>query len=154
MTSLSAGDRVTRVVLVTAALGATGALVGAVCSVVAVAVIAGIEGGIRSLTSHELFGLLSTAGSFGAVVGLVGAPALGWILLRRVPLGRAILFTALGTVVGAVGGELLHPLDPYAHAVPGVLLGAFLGFIGAGVLARLRVPRPLATSATEPYNER
>jgi hypothetical protein len=154
MASLTISDRPFRIVLVTAGLCGAGAVVGAICSAAAVSLIAAIEGGVGSLTSRELRGLLGIAGAFGAVVGMIGAPALSWALLRRVPLGRAMLFTAIGTVMGAVGGELTRPLNPYARTVPAVLVGAFLGFIGAGVLARLRAPTSPTTISTEPYNDR
>ena len=154
MTSLTISDRPTRIVLVTAGLSAAGGIVGGLCSTAAVALIAAIEGDVGTLVSRELAGLLGTAAAFGAVVGMIGAPILSWAVLRRVPLGRAALFTAIGTVVGAVGGELSQPLNPYARTLPGVLVGALLGFIGAGVLARLRAPTRPATISTEPYNER
>jgi hypothetical protein len=146
MTSLTIPDRPARIALVTAGLSAAGAIVGGLCSTIAVALIAAIEGGLGTLASREVASLLGIAATFGAVAGMVGAPVLSWTLLRRVPLGRAILFTAIGTIVGALGGELAHPLNPYAHALPGVLVGALLGFIGAGILARLRAAtRPAAT---------
>ena len=154
MTSLTISDRSVRIVLVTAGLSGAGVVVGAISSVAAVSLIALIEGGVGSLVSREFHGLLGIAGAFGAVAGMIGAPALSWTLLRRVPLGRAMLFTAIGAVVGALGGELTRPLNPYARTVPGVLVGALLGFIGAGVLARLRAPTPPATISTEPHNDR
>ena len=54
---------------------------------------------------------------------------LGWALLRCVPLGRAIVVTAIGTFIGAVVGEFLNPFNPYAHTIPGVIGGALLGFV-------------------------
>ena len=154
MTSLTVSDRSIRIALVTAGLSVAGGVVGSVCSAAAVTLIAAIEGGVGTLGLHELAGLLSIAATFGAVAGMIGAPVLSWTLLRRVPLGRAALFTAIGTILGALGGELTRPLHPYARTIPGVLVGALLGFIGAGVVARLRtLTRPSAISA-EPYNER
>jgi hypothetical protein len=154
MASLTISDRPTRIALVTAGLGVIGGVVGSICSAAAVTLIAGIEGGVGWLASREFAGLFGVAAAFGAFAGMIGAPVLSWALLRRVPLGRAALFTAIGTVVGAVGGELARPLNPYARTVPGVLVGALLGFIGAGVLARLRTPTRPATISIEPHNER
>jgi hypothetical protein len=154
MASLTISDRPTRIVLVTAGLGAAGGVVGSICSAAAVTLIAGIEGGVGLLASREFAGLFGVAAAFGAFAGMIGAPVLSWALLRRVPLGRAALFTAIGTVIGAVGGELASPLNPYARTLPGVLVGALLGFIGAGVLARLCTPTRTATISAEPYNER
>ena len=154
MTSLTISDRPIRIALVTAGLSLAGAVGGSLCSVAAVTLIAGIEGGIAALGSRELAGLLGIAAAFGALAGMIGAPILGWALLRRVPLGRTALFTAIGTIVGAVGGELTRSLNPYARNVPGVLVGALLGFVAGGVVARLRTPTRLTTISTEPYNER
>src|ERR1051326_5816569 len=150
MASLTVSDRSFRIVLVTAGLGAAGAAVGAICSVVAVSIIAAIEGGVGSLASREIGGLLGIAGAFGGVAGMIAAPVLSWALLRRVPLAYAALITGIGTIMGAVGGERLHPLDPYVRAVPGVLLGALLGFIGGGVSARVPASRRTAKIPTEP----
>jgi hypothetical protein len=154
MASLTISDRPTRIALVTAGLSVAGGVVGSICSAAAVTLIAGIEGGVGWLASHEFARLSGVAAAFGAFAGMIGAPVLSWALLRRVPLGRAALFTAIGTVVGAVGGELARPLNPYARTVPGVLVGAVVGFIGAGVLVRLRTPTQPATISTDPYNER
>jgi hypothetical protein len=154
MASLTISNRPVRIALVTAGLSAAGGIVGGLCSTAAIALIAAIEGGVGSLVSRELAGLFGLAAAFGAVAGMIGAPVLSWALLRRVPLGRAALFTAIGTILGAVGGELIRPLNPYARTLPGVLIGALLGFIGGGVLARLRAPTRPATTSTEAHTER
>ena len=154
MTSLRISDRPARIALVTAGLSVAGGVVGSVCSAAAVTLIAGIEGGIGTFVSRELAGLLGVAAAFGGLAGMIGTPVLSWALLRRVPLGRAALFTAIGTIVGAVGGELTRPLNPYARTIPAVLIGALLGFIAGGLVARLRTPTRPTTISTEPYNER
>ena len=134
-------ERIARVAVVTAGLSVSGGVVGAVCATAAVGVIATAESGFASLASGAGLGLLGIAAGAGAVVGMVGAPLLGWGLLRRVPLGRAIVITALGTVFGAVCGQLLNPLNPYSHVVPGVIGGALAGFVVAGVWLRATVRR-------------
>jgi hypothetical protein len=154
MTSPTISDRPARIALVTAALSVAGGIVGGVCSAAAVTVIAGIEGGIGTLVTREFAGVLGLAAAFGGVAGMVGAPILSWALLRRVPLGGAALFTAIGTIIGAVGGELARPLNPYVRTLPSVLVGALLGFIVGGVIARLRTPTDPANIATKPYYER
>jgi hypothetical protein len=118
MASLTISARPARIALVTAGLGVAGGVVGGICSAAAVALIAGIEGGVGMLATRELASLLGIAAAFGAFAGMIGAPALSWALLRRVPLGRAALFTAVGAVVGAVAGELAQPLNPYAPTEP------------------------------------
>ena len=145
MTSLKSTDRTTRIVLVTAGLSVTGGVVGALCAAAAVTVIAAIEGGSSGLVSRVFANILGVSAGFGAVAGMIGAPLLGWGLLRRVPLGRAMAFTAGGTVAGALAGELMHPLK-YASDVPAVLIGAFVGFLLGAIVVRLRT----GTTATVP----
>jgi hypothetical protein len=111
-------------------------------------VIAGVEGGVVSLVSSDVIRLVGLAAGAGAAAGMIAAPLLGWGLLRRVPLGRAILVTAMGTVVGAIGGELLNPLNPYAHTVPGVIGGALVGFLVAGAGLRIATRRAPSSPVT------
>jgi len=77
---------------------------------------------------------------------MVGAPLLGWALLRCVPLGRAILVTAIGTFIGAIVGEFLNPFNPYAHTIPGVIGGALLGFVISGGGLRIATARAVSSS--------
>ena len=63
-------------------------------------------------------------GTFGAIVGGLGAPTLGWLLLRRVPLGRAILWTTLGTIAGTLLG-ILAADRPVTGALAGFVLAPF-----------------------------
>lgn len=44
---------------------------------------------------------MAFGGTFGALVGAIGAPATGWLFFRHVPLGRAMLVTGAGTLAGA-----------------------------------------------------
>ena len=153
MVSLTVSERHARIAVVTAGLSLAGGVVGGICSAAAVTLIGGIESGVGALVSQELASLVGIAAGFGAVAGMIGAPVLSWAVLRRVPLGRAALFTAIGTVAGAVSGELAQPLNPYATTIPGVLIGALCGFIGAGVLARIRTSSQPATISAKPKNE-
>ena len=141
MTSLQPADRDTRIALVTASLSATGALIGASCAVTSVAIIAVIAGGFPALVSGGTPGLLAIAAGVGAFVGIIGAPMLGWGLLRQVPLGRVILITALGTIGGAVLGEWARFLNPYAGIIPSVIAGAFMGFLLSGIGLRIHARR-------------
>ena len=76
------------------------------------------------------FGL---AALVGAVLGSLCAPPAGWLLLRRVPLGRAFAWLTGGTISGGVAGWVLPAgLDPLVGAV----LWAFGGFLTAALVLR------------------
>ena len=141
MTSLQSTDRDTRIALVTASLSATGALIGAVCAASSMAIIAVTAGGLSALVSGGTPGLLAVAAGVGAFVGIIGAPMLGWGLLRQVPLGRVILITAIGTIGGAVISEWARFLNPYARIIPSVIAGAFMGFLLSGIGLRIHARR-------------
>ena len=128
-----------RVIRVTSTLLAMGAVAGGACAVVIVLLMLVAAGGsgVGELFTLETAALLARIAVFGALVGAIGWPALAWGLLRRVPLGKAMAWTALGAVVGAVAGEMWAPFNPYSGAIPGILQGACAGFLGAGVMLRL-----------------
>lgn len=77
--------------------------------------------------------MLAFAAAFGAVCGAVAAPAGGWLLLRRVPLGRAMGWTVIGTVFGAV---LLWVLPLGYNRIERGILGALAGFLAAALALR------------------
>jgi hypothetical protein len=85
----------------------------------------------------------------------VAGPAAAWGLLRRVPLGKAVLWGAAGTVAGALAGELLAPLNPYTWVMPGVIPGSILGLLTASAGLRLHTGRAARRApAPEPPNVR
>lgn len=135
-------SRATRVIVVTLGLAAAGIIVGAACGVAIVAGVLFFRGGLAGLVSADNAGVLLAAAEFGSVVGAIGAPALAWGLLRYVPLGRAILWTALGTLTGALVGELISPFSPFVRGIPAMILGGLIGFAVAGVVLRIRARRP------------
>jgi hypothetical protein len=108
-----------RVVVVGLGLVVTGAAVGSVCGVVALSLLLGVGGRLPDA------GLALVAGVFGGVLGAVLGPAAGFSILRHVPLGKAIGWTAVGAVVGGLLGA---PLSM------GLILGPVVGF-GAAALA-------------------
>lgn len=141
VTSLQPIARDARIALVTASLSVTGAFIGAICAASSVAIIAVISSGLPALVSGGTPGLLAVAAGAGAFVGIIGAPMLGWGLLREVPLGRVILVTALGTIGGAVVGEWARFLNPYAAIIPSVIAGAITGFLLSGIGLRILARR-------------
>jgi hypothetical protein len=86
-----------RVVLVTIGLAFVGALVGALSAGIAFTLVGIVW--IQDLISLELFVM---AARFGAPVGAIAAPLLSWILLRNVPIWKAVLHTAIGSILAAV----------------------------------------------------
>ena len=130
-----------RVVGVTLGLVGLGALAGAACGAVVPAGVVLLTGHLRDLVIPSVTRLMLLGAGFGAVVGAVAGPAVAWGLLRRVPLGKAVLWAGTGTVVGALAGELLAPLNPYSRVLPGVIVGGLAGFLGASVTLRLLAAR-------------
>ncbi|MGH7528136.1 MAG: hypothetical protein ACREMX_15685 [Gemmatimonadales bacterium] len=106
---------VKRVLAVTAGLVLTGVVVGAACGGIAIALVAVLSGDWRSALRP---GLWTLGGVVGAVIGAVVAPVMSWLLLRHVPLGRAILQTAVGTILGGALGLRLTT-NPFVAAVAG-----------------------------------
>jgi len=71
------------------------------------------------------------------MLGAGCAPLAGWLLLRRVPLGRAFGGLTVGAIIGGVVGWFL---PSFAHG-DGILITAALGFLCAAVLMRIRHAR-------------
>ncbi|MDQ2766617.1 MAG: hypothetical protein M3Y30_05630, partial [Gemmatimonadota bacterium] len=119
----------TRVVKVTAGLSVFGAVVGAAAGAVSMLVATLLTG---VLTFDDLI-VLSIPAAIGAVLGAVLTPIAGWMLLRRVPLGRAFAGLAAGTIVGGVLGWLLAKHTDPVYASVG---SAVAGFLVAAVAMR------------------
>jgi hypothetical protein len=64
---------------------------------------------------HELR-ILVWAGAVGGVLGAALGPAAAWLLLRRVPFGRAVLGATGGAVVGGAGAALAGGFPPGARS--------------------------------------
>ena len=114
-----------RVAIISAVVAAIGSIVGALVGASVQLIIVLVQGGSLSSSTRPL---LQAAG-FGALVGAVFAPAASWLLLRHVPLWRAITETAAGTLVGALVAMWAAP----AFVIP----AAGVGFLLAA--ARLRI---------------
>jgi hypothetical protein len=120
-TSAGVSSRAARILLVTAALSAVGAVVGAITSVVAMTLWLLTHGlGTPPIFSFET----GIAAMIGAGLGAVLAPLEAWLLLRRVPLWRAITETAIGTIIGAVAFSFLTASSLIAGAVVGFTVAA------------------------------
>lgn len=130
-----------RVVGVTAALLVCGALLGALAAVVG----AWLAFRLTVVPLYSLAAYIVAAG-VGAVLGGVLLPAACWLLLRRVPLGLALLGTLLGTVAGGVAGSVFAWRLGYdTILVVAPVGGAVLGFLQSATLLRLRFSAPRTT---------
>lgn len=96
------GVSVRRVATLTGGLALAGAAAGGLSGGLAALLVAAIgEGALRPLADPALFAIGT---EFGAPLGAVLLPIAGWALMRRVPLGRALVGTIAGTLVGGLGG--------------------------------------------------
>ena len=129
-----------RILGVTLDLVGLSALAGAACGAV-IPVAALFMTGRYDIIAYDAGRLTAFGAVVGALMGGVAGPAAAWGLLRRVPLGQAVLWGAAGTVVGALVGELLAPLNPYTRAMPGVIPGSILGLLTASAGLRLYAGR-------------
>lgn len=94
--------RVIRIALATAGLCAVGALTGAV-AFVGVTALALLPYALRHPEQlRDLRPLLVGGAMVGAEFGAVAAPVLGWLFLRRTPLGHAYRWLCTGSALGAL----------------------------------------------------
>jgi hypothetical protein len=111
-----------RVLVVTLILVVMGALSGAILG----AVLGFVVGTVRyALAVEGTAGFVGAYSALGAALGGGLAPVTGWLLLRHVPLGRAMGITLLGTMTGAtIGVFLLHDIWWLWAALIGYALAA------------------------------
>jgi hypothetical protein len=133
--------RARRILAVTAGLVVFGAAAGAIAgALVAIFAIAFSLGPLEAL-DLDLIGFGAT---LGAPLGGLLLPAAGWLLMRRVPLGRAMLGTMLGTIAGGlIGWFTPFLLDQFYRT----LVAGFLGFVLAVVTLRRAASRSERASA-------
>ena len=91
---------IARTIGVVALLGLAGGVLGGVLTGVLFSGILYVNGGWHDFTLGALGDIVAVASGFGAAYGVVLGPLLGWTLMRRVPLGRAIGETALLAACG------------------------------------------------------
>ena len=114
-------------VAVTAGLSVFGAIVGAAAGTTALFVGVLLNGQFID----DAFFVLGFPAFIGAVLGAVLTPIAGWMLLRRVPLGRAFAGLAVGTIGGGVlGWKLFAPrMDPIVGSVGAAVVGFLIAAI-------------------------
>jgi hypothetical protein len=119
-----------RVVAVTAGLSVFGSIVGAAAG--AAALFFGVL--LNGQFIDDAFFVLELPAIIGAVLGAILTPIAGWMLLRRVPLGRAFAGLAAGTIGGGVLGWLL--LARHMDPIVGSVGSAVIGFLTAAIAMR------------------
>ena len=119
--------RARRILAVTAGLSLTGAIVGTITGAIVAATIIGVVTHSAPLSLE----LLAIGAMFGAPLGAVLFPTAGWLLMRHVPLGKALLGTTIGTLAGGIAGWFL-PIgsDPLARTIT-------LGVVGFAIAVML-----------------
>jgi len=134
-----------RVMTVTGGLLLAGGIVGGLVGgglLGIFATIARITGAETGLPPLRVFGIAAGA---GAIIGAVTGPPLAWLLLRRVPIGKALLHTAVGSVIGGLlGGVLTFTGITGRNAFPWFFATVFAGYVGAALrlwLISRRAPR-------------
>jgi hypothetical protein len=131
--------RARRILAITAGLVVFGAVAGAIAGALVAMLGVAIRWGPFDAADLSL---AAVGAGFGAPLGAVLLPAAGWLLMRHVPLGRAMLGTTLGTVAGGlIGWVFPSPMDQINRT----LLAGLLGFVLAVVLLRLASRRDRAS---------
>ncbi|HEY6853734.1 MAG TPA: hypothetical protein VI139_05775, partial [Gemmatimonadales bacterium] len=90
------------------------------------------------VTAFTELGVVVVPAAIGAGLGAVLAPSAGWLLLRRVPLGRAFAGLTIGTVLGGLAGWFL-PAMTNVFVQP--IITAAAGFLASAVFLRFRYAR-------------
>ncbi len=121
--------RVPRIVAVAGGLAAGGAVAGAAVGAAIVAVWM-MDGPVRPWENPVV---VAVGAALGGAMGAVLGPAAAWLLLRHVPLGRAVAFTSAGTLLAALVGMMLGP--PFSSFAP------FVGFALSAAAVRRATPR-------------
>jgi hypothetical protein len=124
--------RLRRILTVTAGLVAVGATVGALAGAAVAALIGAILDAPLAALDPEL---LLAGATFGAPLGAVLLPVAGWLLMRHVPLGRALVWTTVGTVAGGLVGWFL-PASVQRFMLGKTLVGGIIGFLLAVLILR------------------
>ncbi|MGH7520854.1 MAG: hypothetical protein ACREMI_06220 [Gemmatimonadales bacterium] len=119
---MSRALKIARVVL---GLVGVGAVFGAIAGAVAITIATSLDGG-PWLDVALFVGIW-----FGAPLGAIAAPVLGFSLLRRVPLGRLFVGCAAGTAIGGVVGWIVSA--PTANVAINGLAGAVIGCVVSAV---------------------
>jgi len=127
--------RALRLLTITLGLALTGALFGGLAGGAGLATVLLFEPQLW----RSAFEFCEFAASVGAVLGMIGAPVVTWVMLRRVPLGRMFALLTVGTTVSAVlGWFVFSRID----VIWGPTLVGFVGFISTALALSFRYDKP------------
>jgi hypothetical protein len=128
--------RVGRAVSITIAIALVGAVIGGAVGAALFAVWTSLSW-VITLDRGDGPSVIAVGAATGAGLGSVLAPLTSWVFLRRVPLGKALLQTTVGTTLGTVIGLGLDGAGLMLRThVPAGLVGAFVGFLAAAIRLR------------------
>jgi hypothetical protein len=125
-----------RVLTITFGLACAGALFGGLAGGVGLAIALFVDPRRWYAGSFESYQLVVCV---GAALGTAGAPAVTWVMLRRVPFGRLFALLTLGTLAAAVFGWLAFSA---IDMIWGPTLAGFAGFMATAIALSYRYDAP------------
>ena len=148
--------RVGRAVSITLGIALVGAIIGGVIGAALFVAWTSLSWAI-SVDPSGGWGVIAVGAATGAGLGAVLAPLTSWVFLRRVPLGKALLQTTVGTTAGAAIGLALDGAGLMLRTgVPAGVVGAIVGFLAAAVRLRFASRtsvRQAGTQSSRPGSE-
>jgi hypothetical protein len=133
--------QIERFAKITAGLAAAGAAAGSVVGfglAMCVLVLSLASGMLPESLFNVLLAFVFITGA-GAAAGAILGPPAAWLLLRHVPLGKAVGGTALGALLATVAGAALGLLT--GSGDNGLLFYPLLGFGASSVYLSVSTPR-------------
>jgi hypothetical protein len=144
-----------RVLAVTGGLLLAGGVVGGLVGGGLLGIFASI-GKVAGETGLPPLRLFAIAAGVGALIGALTGPPLAWLLLRRVPIGKALLHTGVGSVIGGLlGGVITFTGIAGRNAFAWFFAAVFAGYVGAALrlwLISRRAPRSRPVAEHDPLD--
>jgi hypothetical protein len=123
-----------RVIAVTGGLLVAGAIVGGIVGAGLLGIFVSVVNVLGKNTGVPPLRAFAAVAGIGAAIGAVTGPPLAWLLLRRVPIGKALLHTAIGSVIGGLlGGVIIFTGVSGRAAFPWLFAMVFAGYVGAAL---------------------